>query len=94
MINVRSACADGVRKVTAHETDMCYYAGPSESLSWKEPCSSFWDLLKSWPGLIGIAILATLVIAATVLLVCFCKVQKKYQLLKEEGDQGKGIEMA
>ena len=88
----KSPCSDGHRTITAHESDTCIYPGPKASLVWEEDCSTASDLMTSWWGLIGIIALCSLTVLAVVLFVCFCKVKKKYELLREESEP-RGVEL-
>jgi hypothetical protein len=90
---LKGQCKNGRRTVQAIETSLCYYPGAPEGLTWEEDCSTAKDLVMSWQGLIGVVALCCLSLAALVLFVCFCKVKKKYQLLMDEGDQPKGVEL-
>ena len=90
---LKGPCKDGRRTMQALETEYCYYPGGLDALTWEEDCSSTKELVMSWQGLVGVIALCSLSVAVLVLFVCFCKVKKKYQLLKEEGDQMKGVEL-
>lgn len=90
---LKGQCKDGRRTVQALETSACYYPGAAEGLIWEEDCSTAKDLVMSWQGLIGVIALCCLSLAALVLFVCFCKVKKQYQLLRDEGDQPRGVEL-
>lgn len=78
---VRSTCVEGKRQVFLVEGVNCTIIGTGEASSWVEDCNQVGEMMNSKVALVLFILLAVLLVAISIVLTCFCRVNRRYQHL-------------